>query len=148
MFVESVNWSEIIIVAVVSLISLIILAFVTYNSYKKEDGEFKFGVVAILFVLLLGIAYTLVAIEYTIESNPMDYTLKEPLEINIDIGYKSKIDAKEDSGGLKIIPSKNKDKITEKISFAKGDVVKIKTIEEYDIVSKRKNEIGEMLVFL
>lgn len=114
--------------------------FFAYDEYKTawlvDISVYIYGIFLILFMTFLGAFYT-IEYESTIESVPMDYKLKEPLEINVNYDDKPKIKATKDSNGLKIISIDNMNNVAEKISFNKGDVVKIKTVEKYDIFGKR-----------
>lgn len=84
--------------------------------------------------LLAGIVFMLFGIITVKESVPIEYELKEPLKIDIDYGFKSDVSIDKDLNGMKVI---NKDeRMIENFAFTKGDMIKIKTIEEYDALDK------------
>lgn len=97
-----------------------------------EDLDFFFLLVW-LFFLGIGITNLLFGKDIVIESRPFDYTLKEPLEIKIERGYKSYMNTNQDINGLKIENNGDSEKMVDYINFKKGDTIKIKTIEEHNV---------------
>ena len=82
-----------------------------------------------------------------IESRPFDYTLKEPLQIKINRGSKPHMNINQDINGLKIENS-DSEEMVDYIKFKKGDVIKIKTIEEHDIHDKSNWRNARVYIFL
>lgn len=134
MLTEIFHWRWPVVFLTWTLMFIAIFVYIAYGPCKQNK---KLCISAALFVTLLGGMTTVAYADYTLESSVMDYKLKEPLEFSINCGHKPKIKAREDSDGSKIFSSDKRDKITKNISFNKGDVVKIKTVEEYNIVDKR-----------
>lgn len=82
-----------------------------------------------------------------IESRPFDYTLKEPLQIKINRGSKPHMNTNQDISGRTLINNENSDEMFDHINFKKGDVIKIKTIEEHDISDKNNWRNARVYLF-
>lgn len=83
-----------------------------------------------------------------IESRPFNYTLKEPLQIKINRGSKPYMNTNQDVNGLKLVNNGDSEEMVDCINFKKGDVIKIKTIEEYDISDKNNWRNARVYIFL
>ena len=111
----------------------IVASIKSWKNDPKESKRFLFAVIA---SLIMGVIFIVATKITVIESQPINYVLKEPLKISMDRGFKSHMDTNKDINGLTIVNNGDFGKMVDYINFKKGEVIKIKTIEEYDITTK------------
>lgn len=104
-----------------------------WKNDPKDSRRFLFGGIA---GLIMGVLFVVTAKITIIESQPINYILKEPLKISIDRGLKPHADTNKDINGLTVINNGDFERMVDHINFKKDDTIKIKTIEEYDALDK------------
>ena len=118
-----------------------------YGELIIEDLDLFFLFVWLIF-LGIGIVNILFGRYIVKESRPFDYTLKEPLEIKINRGYKPYMNTGQDINGLKIENNGDSEKMVDYINFKRGDTIKIKIIEEYNVHDESNWRNARVYVFL
>ncbi len=138
-FKEKKTWNLMGICGISILIATFILfIFVSFVPNRMNELGIKETVLHLLmFFLFAGILCMALGRSTIKESVPIEYKLKEPLEISINYGFKPELNNYEDPNGLKIFNDRDYEKMVEHIAFKKGDVIKIKTIGEYDIATNK-----------
>ena len=106
------------------------------KSWKNDPKESKRFLFAVIVSLIMGVIFIVATKITVIESQPINYVLKEPLKISIDRGFKSHMDTNKDINGLTVISNGDFERMVDHINFKKDDTIKIKTIEEYDALDK------------
>lgn len=154
MFIETKKWETTLVggLGLIALgITLIIKTFqlidetlINELTFMADSVYFVIGVPCVcLGMILLAFSRTTI-----IESTPIDYTLKENLNISVDRGYKPYMKIGEDINGLKIVNDGN-EKMIDHIVFQKDDVIQIKAIEEYTAFTKNdKRDWRDLRVYI
>lgn len=154
MFKETKKW-EITLVGAIGLIMLGITLIIKTLQLIDETmiNELTFMADSVFFAIglpcvVLGMVLLAFSRTTIIESTPIDYTLKEKLSISVDRGYKPHMSIGEDTNGLKIVNDGN-DKMIDHIVFQEGDIIQIKTIEEYTAFTKNdKRDWRDLRVYI
>lgn len=138
MFTETTRWDCYLLLGMLIFFAIgVAIIIATIKEWKtcppSENKAFLFWGIA---NLIIGVMFIGVAKITVIESQPVDYELKEPLRVSMSRGFRFGMDNNKDINGLTIVNNGDFGKMVDYINFKKGEVIKIKTIEEYDITTK------------
>lgn len=138
MFTETTRWDCYLLLGMLIFFAIgVAIIIATIKEWKtcppSENKAFLFLGIA---NLIIGVMFIGAAKSTVIESQPVDYELKEPLRVSMSRGFRFDMDNNKDINGLTIVNNGDFGKMVDYINFKKGEVIKIKTIEEYDITTK------------